>query len=191
MIMKKLLPLLFSTAIIISCNSKNQPREQAIIGTSFDTTTMYRNNVFADTATLVEEQAKQTPVHNYEKPVRYPVARKRTNVQRHIPEQNNDVAETVPVAQPAQTPTSSPVSTGDPSTSGSDGTPTSSTGQTTPAKKEGWNNATKGAVIGGIGGAIGGAILSKKKGKGAIIGGILGAGGGYVLGRAKDKKMNN
>ncbi len=188
MIMKKLIPLLFSAAIIISCNSKNQSNDQAIIGTSFDTTTMYKNNVFADTATLVETQAKPAPVHNYQNRVSYPVARKRTNVQRSVPEKNNDVTQTAPVAQP--TPTPVPATTGVPS-SGSEGVGTSSTGQNVPAKKEGWNNATKGAVIGGIGGAIGGAIISKKKGKGAIIGGILGAGGGYVLGRAKDKKMNN
>lgn len=185
--MKKLLPLLFSAAIITSCNNKNQPNEQAIIGTSFDTTTMYKNNVFADTATLVEAPAKPAPVNNYKKQISYPVARKRTNIQRTIPEQNNDVTQTAPVSQPA--PAQVPATTGTSST-GSDGVGTSSTGQSIPAKKEGWNNATKGAVIGGVGGAIGGAILSKKKGKGAIIGGILGAGGGYVLGRAKDKKMN-
>lgn len=187
MIMKKLIPLLFSAAVIISCNSKKQTDEQAIIGTSFDTTTMYKNNVYADTATLVEAPAKQAPVYNYKKPVSYPVAKKRTAVRRAVPEQNNDVAQTAPVAQPAPAPVSTS-NTGNSST-GSDGVGTTS-GQTVPAKKEGWNNATKGAVIGGIGGAIGGAILSKKKGKGAIIGGILGAGGGYVLGRAKDKKNN-
>ncbi|MEO7802398.1 MAG: hypothetical protein ABIR81_10375 [Ginsengibacter sp.] len=185
--MKKLLPLLFVAAIITSCNSKNQPAEQAIIGTSFDTSIMYKNNVFTDTATLVETQAQPAPVRNYQKQVSYPVARKRTSVKRSIPQHNNDVVHTETAAQPA--PANVPATTGT-SSSGADGVGTSSTEQSVPAKKEGWNNATKGAVIGGVGGAIGGAILSKKKGKGAVIGGILGAGGGYVLGRAKDKKMN-
>lgn len=59
---------------------------------------------------------------------------------------------------------------------------------TQPQKKEGWSNAAKGAVIGGVGGAISGAVISKKKGKGAVIGGVLGAAGGYIIGKKKDKK---
>lgn len=63
------------------------------------------------------------------------------------------------------------------------------TALTQPAvKKKGWNNATKGAVLGGVVGAAGGAIISKKKGAGAIIGGVVGAAGGYIFGRARDKK---
>jgi len=57
-----------------------------------------------------------------------------------------------------------------------------------PVKKKGWNNATKGAVIGAGAGAIGGAILSKKKGLGAVIGGVVGAAGGYIIGKNMDKK---
>ena len=75
------------------------------------------------------------------------------------------------------------------SNSSGSGTASSGSGTTqTPAKKEGWSKAAKGAVIGGASGAVVGAVVSKKKGKGAIIGGILGAGGGYVIGRSKDKK---
>ncbi|HEX8462508.1 MAG TPA: YMGG-like glycine zipper-containing protein [Segetibacter sp.] len=57
-----------------------------------------------------------------------------------------------------------------------------------PAKKKGWSNSAKGAVIGAGAGAVGGAIISKKKGTGAIIGGVLGAAGGYIIGKNKDKK---
>ena len=57
-----------------------------------------------------------------------------------------------------------------------------------PARKKGWSNAAKGAVIGGVTGAVTGAVISKDKSKGAIIGGVIGAGGGYVIGRSKDKK---
>ena len=57
-------------------------------------------------------------------------------------------------------------------------------------KNKGWNNATKGAVIGGVSGAIGGAIISKQKAKGAIIGGVIGAAGGYIFGKSKDDKKD-
>lgn len=57
-------------------------------------------------------------------------------------------------------------------------------------KNKGWNNATKGAVIGGVSGAIGGAIISKQKVKGAIIGGVIGAAGGYIFGKSKDDKKD-
>ena len=82
--------------------------------------------------------------------------------------------------------------------SGSTGTgTTTSTGSGTdagtvstpvPAKKKGWSNSAKGAVIGAGAGAVGGAIISKKKGTGAIIGGVVGAAGGYIIGKNKDKK---
>ncbi|MCX2574489.1 YMGG-like glycine zipper-containing protein [Pedobacter sandarakinus] len=56
------------------------------------------------------------------------------------------------------------------------------------AKKKGWSDAAKGAVIGGAAGAVGGALIDKKKGRGAVIGGLVGAGGGYLIGRGEDKK---
>ncbi len=75
------------------------------------------------------------------------------------------------------------------STSSSGGTSSSSYGGTQPtAKKQGWSEAAKGAVIGGAAGAVGGAIIDKKKGRGAVVGGVVGAGTGYLIGRGKDKK---
>ncbi|TDG34982.1 glycine zipper 2TM domain-containing protein [Pedobacter changchengzhani] len=69
------------------------------------------------------------------------------------------------------------------------GTANSAYGGTQPtAKKKGWSEAAKGAVIGGAAGAVGGALIDKKKGRGAIIGGVVGAGGGYLIGRGADKK---
>lgn len=56
------------------------------------------------------------------------------------------------------------------------------------AKKKGWSDAARGAVIGGAAGALGGALIDKKKGRGAVIGGLVGAGGGYLIGRGEDKK---
>lgn len=57
-----------------------------------------------------------------------------------------------------------------------------------PAKKKGWSQAAKGAVIGAGAGALGGVLLDKKDGRGAIIGGVVGAGTGYLIGRDQDRK---
>lgn len=62
------------------------------------------------------------------------------------------------------------------------------TTQAEPAKKKGWSNAAKGAVIGAGVGAATGAIVSKKKGTGAIIGGLAGAGVGAGTGAIIDSK---
>lgn len=56
----------------------------------------------------------------------------------------------------------------------------------TTAKKKGWSNTAKGAVIGAGVGAATGAIISKKKGQGAIIGGLAGAGIGAGTGAIID-----
>lgn len=58
----------------------------------------------------------------------------------------------------------------------------------TPAKKKGWSQAAKGAVIGAGAGALGGVIVDKKDGRGAAIGGVVGAGAGYLIGRGQDRK---
>lgn len=73
--------------------------------------------------------------------------------------------------------------------SSGNGTSSSTYGGTQPtAKKQGWSDAAKGAVIGGAAGAVGGALIDKKHGRGAVIGGVVGAGSGYLIGRGKDKK---
>lgn len=59
---------------------------------------------------------------------------------------------------------------------------------TAPAKKKGWSQAAKGAVIGAGAGALGGVIVDKKDGRGAAIGGVVGAGAGYLIGRGQDRK---
>jgi hypothetical protein len=58
----------------------------------------------------------------------------------------------------------------------------------TPAKKKGWSNAAKGAVIGGVVGAGTGVAVSKDKLKGGIIGGVVGAAAGAGAGAIIDKK---
>lgn len=65
----------------------------------------------------------------------------------------------------------------------------SGTVATAPAKKKGWSNRAKGAVIGAGAGAIGGAIINgRNRGAGAAIGAVIGAAGGYIIGNEKDKK---
>jgi hypothetical protein len=57
------------------------------------------------------------------------------------------------------------------------------------AKKKGWSNAAKGAVIGGAVGAAGGAVIYKKnRVLGGVIGGVVGAAGGFGIGKHLDKK---
>ena len=73
--------------------------------------------------------------------------------------------------------------------SGRNYTSSSGYGGTQPtARKKGWSDAAKGAVIGGAAGAVGGALIDRNHGQGAIIGGVVGAGSGYLIGRGKDKK---
>ncbi len=58
-----------------------------------------------------------------------------------------------------------------------------------PAKKKGWSNAAKGAVIGSGTGAVAGAVIDKNhRVQGAVIGAAVGAGAGYLIGKHKDKK---
>jgi hypothetical protein len=58
------------------------------------------------------------------------------------------------------------------------------------AKKKGWSNTAKGAVIGAGTGAIGGAIINHKdRGTGALIGGLAGAGLGAGAGAIMDAQQ--
>jgi hypothetical protein len=56
------------------------------------------------------------------------------------------------------------------------------------AKRKGWSNTAKGAVIGAGVGAVTGAVVSKKDGEGAIIGGLAGAAVGAGTGAIIDGK---
>lgn len=60
--------------------------------------------------------------------------------------------------------------------------------QTTTAKRKGWSNTAKGAVIGAGVGAVTGAAVSKRDGEGAIIGGLAGAAVGAGTGAIIDDK---
>lgn len=60
-----------------------------------------------------------------------------------------------------------------------------------PAKKKGWSNVAKGAVVGGVVGAGTGVAVSKNKVKGGIIGGVVGAAAGAGVGAILDKKKKD
>lgn len=188
--MKKILTIIAAASIFAACSSDKELDTKTDVVLT-DTSGMYKSNYSTDVSPeAVKEEAPvaQTRVIRETRVVYVdrPQARRQTVRQA-------DPAEPVVASVPQQTNSGSqPQSTGT-STSDNSGSPNSGTGTTTapaePVKKEkeGWNNSTKGAVIGGVGGAVTGAILSKKKVKGAIIGGVIGAAGGYILGRKKDK----
>ncbi len=154
--MKKLAMICAVVSVFTACKSKTVDTKNDVTG--LDTTLMYRNNVYSDTA--VVETGLVAPV--------------RTRTQNSTPARRSSGN---PQTYPAPTQTNN---------TGTQSSNTGTQGQTT--QKEGWSNSAKGAIIGGVGGAVTGAIISKKKGKGAVIGGAVGAAGGYIIGRAKDKK---
>jgi hypothetical protein len=198
--MRKIFLLPALLIFFAACNNDpKQNLETKKVVLSTDTTVKSTTGFSADTAVTVQKQVippavvKPTVIYRQAKPAPVIVQRRNTAIQQRRP------ARTVTPATPDEINTSSSLPTPDNTnqpTSGTDNNGTNpnngtnngtTSGTPQPQAKKGWDNATKGAVIGGAGGAIGGAIISKKKGKGAIIGGIVGAAGGYILGRKKDK----
>jgi hypothetical protein len=58
-----------------------------------------------------------------------------------------------------------------------------------PAKKKGWSNGAKGAVIGAGTGAVVGAVADKNhRARGAVLGAAVGTGAGYIIGDNVTKK---
>ena len=161
-----------------------------------DSTVYTNSNIYSDTAAMVK--AELTPPTIAESPKAIVRTRRPAKVSAKKPvpadvytHDNSTVVTTPTVATP-------PIVTnsGGTENSGTIGSGDNSKTETAstipqPEKKEGWNKATQGAVIGGVTGAVGGAILSKKKGLGAVIGGVVGAAGGYIIGKGMDKKDNN
>src|SRR5690606_2061977 len=130
---------------------------------------------------IIENPVTQqvTPKATQKKIVRVP-AKKETPAPVYVEKQEEKVETTV------ATPPINSGSTGNTGVGSSDGNTASVPGT---QKKKGWDNATKGAVIGGAAGAAGGAIIvSKKKGLGAVVGAVVGAASGYIIGKDMDKK---
>jgi hypothetical protein len=149
----------------------------------------YSNSILSDTGNLSKNVSEpETEQVTYKKRVKkrivyYDEPTVVNTVPSTIPATNNEVV-TAPV----------PVVTDVPDNGGTGNSANTSSGDATsgtasPAKKKGWSNSAKGAVIGAVGGAVAGAVINgKNRGKGAVIGGVIGAAGGYILGKKKDKK---
>jgi hypothetical protein len=186
--MKKLLLALLVITGFAACKDAPQPIEKTGEVQLLPSPASYNSNINSDTGNITRQEVIQpkatvTPtriVYITRTPAR--VTSIPTTPVTPVPTPVNPVTPTVP-------PTGN---TG--GTTAQQGSGTSDAGKEVtpaipqPAKKKGWNNATKGAVIGGGAGAIGGAIISKKKGLGAVIGGVVGAAGGYIIGKNMDKK---
>ena len=193
--MKKIFTFFAAATIFAACNTNSDldAKKDVVIT---DTSAMYNNNASTDIGTSIAQQAPAAvaPTRTIRETRIVYVDRAPKATRRIIREAApaEPVITTVPQTQ-SNTGTA-PQGSG---TSGNSGTVGTNTGtETAPAEpvkkeREGWSNAAKDAVIGGVGGAIGGAILSRKKGKGAIIGGVIGAAGGYIFGRKKDKAEAN
>ena len=192
--MKKILTFFAAATIFAACSNNDElDTNKDVVLT--DTSGMYKSNYSTDVSAVAEDKEEVAPVA----PARVIRETRVVYVDRTPKARQQTVREATPViTEPvsnlpqvntetkAGESSAGTVSTGTGDNGGGTGTSTSTTEPE--KKKEGWNNSTKGAVIGGASGAVLGAIISKKKGKGAIIGGVIGAAGGYILGRKKDKK---
>jgi hypothetical protein len=201
--MKKVITFFAVASIFAACSSKSDLDTQKDVVIT-DTTNMYKSNASTDINT--SQQLNETPaVQQAPQPART-IIRERTvyidrtpKASKQVYHEATPVEPVVTAPQPQSNTGSNTQSTG---ASSDAGVGTASTGgigtgtdggTSTPeiAKKKGWSNAAKDAVIGGVGGAVAGAVISKKKGTGAVIGGIIGAAGGYILGRKKDKSLED
>lgn len=183
--MKKIFTIIAAATLFAACSSNSDlDAKKDIVLT--DTTAMYKSNASTDISEKPQQQEVTPPPVKIIRETRVVYVDRTRRAPKQVVKKQDPVINTVP--QP-QTETKTGTATTDKagaSTTANTGTESIPTAQK--EQKKGWNNATKDAVIGGVGGAVVGAVLSKKKGQGAIIGGILGAAGGYILGNKKDKK---
>ena len=167
--------LVAAAFLFTACHNNDLDTQKDVVVT--DTAGMYKSNASTDTALKNQGLNNTEPQVITETRTVY-VDRRPKTTRRATTTKTNSQSQSN-TTQANSTNQSEGVNTAN---SGTVSTPTSQ-----PAEKKGWNNSTKGAVIGGVGGAVVGAVISKKKGTGAVIGGVLGAAGGYILGKKKDK----
>jgi len=184
--MKKLLLALAIITGFASCKNDPEPIEKTGAVQLLPSVAAYTNNVNSDTSSMSAPEVTPAKVASSPTKIVY-IIREPAQTSK-----NSGSITPAPVS-PSVTPTL-PTQESKSGTSTQQGTGGSNAGKEVtpvipqPVKKKGWNNATKGAVIGAGAGAIGGAIISKKKGLGAVIGGVVGAAGGYIIGKNIDKK---
>jgi hypothetical protein len=187
--MKRLLLLLAISTGLAACKNDPGPIEKTGAVQLLPSVAAYNNNIKSDTTSTAPEV---TPARVISRPAKIIYITRPAQTAVNTPVEASVTQVPAPVIPPVTPPLPGTESTTGTSTQqGPGGTNTGK--EVSPAipqqvKKKGWNNATKGAVIGAGAGAIGGAIISKKKGMGAIIGGVVGAAGGYIIGRNIDKK---
>ena len=187
--MKKLLLFLAIITGLAACKNGPEPIEKTGAVQLLPSVAAYNNNIKSDTSSMAPAV---TPARVISRPAKIVYITRPAQTAVNTPKEAPVTQVPAPVNPSVTPPVPGSESTGGTSTQqGSGGTNTGK--EVTPAipqqvKKKGWNNATKGAVIGAGAGAIGGAIISKKKGMGAIIGGVVGAAGGYIIGKNIDKK---
>jgi hypothetical protein len=203
--MKKLFTIIAAATMFAACSSKSDLDTQKDVVLT-DTTNMYKSNASTDISSGQTNPATVAPQPQQQQPqVTRTIIRERTvYVDRTSKARRQTVHEATPVDPVVNVPQPQTNNTGSGSNKGTSvdpGAGTASTGgigtgtgtgtsepDMTPAKKKGWSNAAKDAVIGGASGAVLGAIISRKKVTGAVIGGVVGAAGGYIFGRKKDNK---
>ena len=187
-IMRKTVTAFAIAAIFTACTSKPNPTTDAI-SLMADTTSLNDSSWTEKSADFNLDGVNDTIVSGDGS--RYV----KLNTNRTITKTTTTTKTTI-AATPGRkiTRTKTTGSTGVTSTEGTSSGTQSSTGTTTStptvAKKKGWSNSAKGAVIGAGTGAAAGAIIGKNKVKSAVIGGVLGAGGGFVIGKILDKKAD-
>lgn len=157
--MKKVFVVIALSSVMFACNNKEKE----------------------ETALKQQQEAKQLAIKTVKDSLRLDSFKKADLAKQEQIKKDKQEAELAAARKSGQR-SAAYASSGSGSNSGSYG------GAQPTAKKKGWSDAAKGAVIGGAAGAVGGALIDKKKGRGAIIGGVVGAGGGYLIGRGEDRK---
>jgi outer membrane biosynthesis protein TonB len=197
--MKKFIPIL-SLAFLAAACSNNKPSEtetrtiQSTQATTLDTAGLAQFQQWKaqnEIAAVNQAQQAQKPVAS--EPTKTVTVVREVRVPQPAPK--HKVVKETPAPEtkaPATAETKSNTSANGEGTAKSESSNTADAPATQPsetAKKKGWSNSTKGAVIGGAGGAVLGAIINKKnRAAGAVIGGVLGAGVGYGIGKKKESK---
>lgn len=184
--MKKLLPLLGISILMVACNTMPEQKTNAAQAVQQnlsqpDTTGMAAFNAW-------KAQNELATVNSYQQPQQTQAPEKTRTIVKYVPVKK--ATQSKPVSQSPSPSTSTEQTNSGSSASNGSGAANSESSETAKVeKKEGWSKAAKGAVIGGVAGAAGGAILNKKnRVAGAVIGGVIGAAGGYGIGRTMDKK---
>jgi len=199
--MKKYLPFLSLAFLLGACSSKpteTQTRTiQSTQTTTVDTAGLAQFQQWkAQNELVAANEPQQSQPQAAAAPVKTITIVREVRVPQPAP-MRKTVMEQAPAPvitnTPAATKTDNSANTNGEVTARSESSNTAEAPATQPAetaKKKGWSNSTKGAVIGGVGGAVIGAVINKKNPvTGAVIGGVLGAGVGYGVGKNKDGKI--